>query len=222
MAQNSSRLPDDPQLTAGLFRTFAATLFALVVGVAVILQATDGGRALTTESLRRSKVERNPQLVPNFLLRESSGRETGLRQLLSDGSKVWIVDFVYTRCQTVCSALGATYQQLQRRLIEHGLEGKVALLSISFDPANDDMKALRAYASRMQMQPAVWQIATLASPADRRGLLDAFGIMVIPAPLGEFEHNAAFHIIDGHGRLVRIVGYSDIGNVLDSAMAWYP
>jgi protein SCO1/2 len=37
-------------------------------------------------------------------------------------------------------------------------------------------------------------------------LLDAFGIMVVPAALGEFEHNAALHIVTADGRLVRIIG----------------
>jgi protein SCO1/2 len=33
--------------------------------------------------------------------------------------------------------------------------------------------------------------------------LDAFGIMVIPAPLDEFEHNAALHLLKGE-HLLRI------------------
>jgi protein SCO1/2 len=48
-------------------------------------------------------------------------------------------------------------------------------------------------------------LLSLAEPADRRRLLDSFGIMVVPAPLGEFEHNAALHIVTADGRLVRIL-----------------
>ena len=62
-----------------------------------------------------------------------------------------------------------------------------------------------------------WQPATLdelvaslpASVEDRRRLLDTFGIMVVPAPLGEFEHNAALHIVTADGQLVRILGLED-------------
>jgi protein SCO1/2 len=48
-------------------------------------------------------------------------------------------------------------------------------------------------------------VVALAEPADRQRLLDAFGIMVVPAPLGEFEHNAALHVVAADGRLVRII-----------------
>jgi protein SCO1/2 len=61
----------------------------------------------------------------------------------------------------------------------------------------------------MRMQPGVWQVLSLAQPADRRRLLDSFGIMVVPAPLGEFEHNAALHIVTADGRLVRILGLEE-------------
>jgi protein SCO1/2 len=142
-----------------------------------------------------------------------------LRQLLASDGRVQIVDFVYTRCQTVCSVLGSVYQRLQQQLLERGLQDKVGLLTISFDPVNDDAAALQDYAARLRMDPAAWQIVTLSSVADRRRLLDAFGIMVVPAPLGEFEHNAALHIIDPTGQLVRIVDYAAISQVIDIALA---
>ena len=222
MARNSKQKADDPPGTAGLLQTFGATLLALIVGATCILQATDGGRALTTETLRRSEVARRPQSVPDLALRDGAGHETRLQKLLASGGKVWIVDFIYTRCETVCSALGATFQRLQRELLDRGLEQRVGLLSISFDPANDDKAALRAYAARMNTDPSAWQVVTLASAADRKALLDAFGIMVIPAELGEFEHNAAFHIVDDRATLVRIVDYSSIGGALHSALPWNP
>jgi protein SCO1/2 len=217
VVQNSSRRPETP--TAGLLQTFAASLFALLVGLAVIVLATDGGHAFTTEALRRGQVARAPQQLPDFSLRDRADQPAMLRQLLASDGRVQIVDFVYTRCQTVCSVLGSVYQRLQQQLLERGLQDKVGLLTISFDPVNDDAAALQDYAARLRMDPAAWQIVTLSSVADRRRLLDAFGIMVVPAPLGEFEHNAALHIIDPTGQLVRIVDYAAISQVIDIALA---
>ncbi len=217
MVQNSSRRPEAP--IAGLLQTFAASLLALLLGLAVILLATDGGHAFTTEALRRVQVARTPQQLPDFSLRDRADQPAMLRQLLASDGRVQIVDFVYTRCQTVCSVLGSVYQRLQQQVLERGLQDKIGLLTISFDPVNDDAAALRDYAARLRMDPAAWQIVTLASVGDRRRLLDAFGIMVVPAPLGEFEHNAALHIIDPAGRLVRIVDYEAINQVIDIALA---
>ena len=67
------------------------------------------------------------------------------------------------------------------------------------------------------MDPGIWTIVGLESAGDRRRLLEAFGIMVIPAPLGEFEHNAALHIVDRSGRLVRIMDYDAPAAALDFA-----
>ena len=218
-----------------LGRTFTASIAVLIAGLALMLFATGGGQSFTTETLRRQQVSAQPQLIDAFAVTTASGKKTTLNALLAtlvngggnngannvgDGSgKVWLVDFVYTRCQTVCSSLGSIYQQLQSGIEARGLQGKVGLLSISFDPANDDALALAAYATRMRMNPAVWQIATLSKWADRRRLLDAFGIMVVPASLGEFEHNAALHVVTSDGQLIQIIDYLAYRNAIDQALA---
>ena len=207
---------------AGLWKTLAASTAVLLAGLLLLWQATAGGNAFTTETLRRTEVEAAPRPVPALRVVDSLGRASTLPQLLDAGQPVWIVDFVYTRCQTVCSALGSVFQQLQAQIVERGLQGRIGLLSVSFDPAADTPQALRDYANRMRMDPAVWRLVTLAEPQDRRALLTAFGIMVIPAPLGEFEHNAALHVVTGTGLLVHIVDYDAAKQVLALALAESP
>jgi protein SCO1/2 len=211
--------PTTAPATEGLTRTFAASLLALLLTLVVVFVATNQGQAFTTEALRRSEVARAPQPIPDFSMLNGAGRPTTLHQLLASGERVWVVDFFYTRCQTVCSVLGAVYQQLQRQVEARGLQGQVGLLSVSFDPVHDDVPALQAYAARMDANPAVWDIVSLAGISDRRRLLDAFGIMVVPAPLGEFEHNAALLIVNARGQLVRILDYDSTDQVLDVALA---
>jgi protein SCO1/2 len=59
----------------------------------------------------------------------------------------------------------------------------------------------------MHAQPADWRFARVADANERAALLQTLGITVVPAPLGEFQHNAAFHLLTPDGRLVRIVDY---------------
>ena len=204
---------------SGLVKTFTASVLVLVIGLGGLLYATEGGQAYTTETLRRAAVERAPQSIPDLQLVDDSGRQLGLHAMLAADGRVRIVDFIYTRCQTVCTALASVTQRLQADVLAQQLERRVAVLSISFDPEADDPSALRAYADRLRMDRSVWQAMSLAKPADRRRLLDAFGIMVVPAPLGEFEHNAALHIVDASGRLVRIVDADAHGEALAAALA---
>ena len=219
MAKSSSPLPEPAAPTEGLLRTFAASLLALLTALLVIFNATDHGRGFTTETLRRAEVLREPQTIPDLPLLDAGGRQTTLQRRLGAQHHVWVVDFIYTRCRTVCSSLGSVYQQLQQQVLARGVQGRVGLLSVSFDPANDDAAALHAYATRMGMNPAVWDVVTLASGGDRQRLLDAFGIMVLPAAGGEFEHNAALHIVDARGQLVQIMDYDAPGRALDVALA---
>ena len=212
--QPSNRIPE---VTLG--RTFCASVVVLATGLALLWMATVGGQSFTTETLRRQQISAQPETIDKFDVTTPSGEKTTLNALLAAGGKVWLVDFVYTRCQTVCSSLGTTYQQLQAHIEARGLQNSVGLLSISFDPANDDAAAVAAYAKRMRMNPAVWQIVTLSNWQDRRNLLDAFGIMVVPAPLGEFEHNAALHVVTSEAKLVRIMDYLEPKTALDTAMA---
>jgi protein SCO1/2 len=142
-----------------------------------------------------------------------------LRDLLAAGDKVWIVDFVYTRCVTLCLALGTVFQQLQAQIVAAGLQDRVGLLSISFDPLRDHGPALADYTKRMGMRPGVWQLVSLRDEADRRRLLDSFGIMVLPAPLGEYEHNAALHLVTPAGQLVQILGLDETAEALALAQA---
>jgi len=200
--------------TEGLAGTFALTLGVLLAGLAAIFHATAGGTAFTTETLRRNQVAQAAVPVPDFQVVDSSGRVQGLRELLAGDGRVWIVDFVYTRCQTLCLALGTVFQQLQDQIEAQGLQGQVGLLSISFDPLQDQPPALAEYAVRMRMQADVWQLVSLRSESDRRRLLDSFGIMVVPAPLGEFEHNAALHLVTPQGQLVRILGIDEAPRAL--------
>lgn len=222
MAQNSSPAIDRSGVPPVLWKTFLATVVVLALGLLLLWQSTSGGSGFTTETLRRAQVERTPLPVPRLNLVDGSNDEVTLPVLLASGPKVWIVDFVYLRCQTLCTALGTVFQQLQAQIEERGLTQEVGLLSISFDPANDSPQALREYATRMRMNTSIWKVVTLVSPNDRRELLDAFGIMVIPAPLGEFEHNAALHIVTNTGLLTRIVDYELMILALDIARASAP
>jgi protein SCO1/2 len=201
---------------AQLIPTFITSVVILLIGTWVFLVSTHQGQALTTEALRQAEISEHPKKIQNFELIDTQHRSINWYSRFNREPRVMIVDFVYTRCQTVCLALGSSFQNLQEQIEQQGLEKKVGLISISFDPLHDDADALQRYAQRMKMNPKIWQVYSLRNPQDRQQLLDAFGIMVIAAPLDEFEHNAAFHLVYGK-HLYRIVDFSQPQEALDAA-----
>lgn len=181
--------------------TAAALTLVVVLGFAALYQVTLGLRVVATEDGRRLKIAEHPLALPRTQLATTPPVDL-LDNLRLDG-RVAIVTFFYARCSAVCSSLGSQYQQLQAATTARGAQHRIRLLSISFD-SRDTPAALTEYAMRQHAQRRVWQLVGIADAHQRTVLLSSFGIVVLPAPLGEFQHNAAFHVVDSEGRLMRI------------------
>lgn len=202
------------------YRTAAALLLLAAAGSAALYSGTAGFRVVSTEAGRRLDIAERPRTLPMARVAAAAGQPQPqtLEQALRDDKRVAIVTFIYTQCNAMCSILGSELQQMQDSLRQRGLQDKVRLLSISFDP-RDTPQLLASYAGKQKAQPGTWQFLALPDAAQRQQVLDAFGIVVLPAPLGEFEHNAAFHLIDQQGRLARIIDFTDGKGALDTALA---
>ena len=184
-------------------RTLIATLVVLLAGVLAFAHLTHGFSVITAEAARRQAVAVAPVPLPGLVGIDQSGARRALVD--PDDHRVMIVDFIYTRCTSICSVLGDSYQQLQSQIEKQHLEGQIRLVTVSFDPEHDSLAVIADYALRLRAPPGVW---TIMSPMDARQLkssLKAFGIVATPSGNGQFVHNAAFHLIDRRGRLARII-----------------
>jgi len=105
---------------------------------------------------------------------------------------VLLVGLIFTRCTSVCQALGVRYRQLQGAMQAAG-SNRVRLLSISVDPAYDTPERLAAYQRRFGGARSSW---TVARPIDERTLsilIRATGLLVIPERAGGFSHSDSLH-----------------------------
>lgn len=205
-----------------MLRTFFLSAVLALAGYSAAAWLTHGFQVWTAEGARRLEVALNPVLTPNVTI---DGPETAAQPLnswLADGRSVTVLDFAYTRCVSVCLALGSTFQQMQASLLiadpgdARGKGGKgnnaaqrVKLLTVSFDGQHDTPAVLRAYAARLNADPTVWRFLRATTPADTARLLAAFGVTVVPDGRGDFEHNAALLVIDQRARLVRVFDYTE-------------
>ncbi|MGE5517919.1 MAG: SCO family protein [Bacteroidota bacterium] len=178
-----------------------ALALVLVTGAGLLWWGTDGLRAFSTEGARRLSVEENPRLLPAGPLVDHLGNRIDFPTLA--GQRV-LVEFIYTRCPTICTTLGESFQQIATAL---PAGGDPVLLSISFDPEHDDQTALRQYAERFRADGHIWRIARVEDRRDLEPLLRAFGVVAIPDGFGGFVHNAAIHEVDRGGRLTRLHDY---------------
>jgi protein SCO1 len=208
-----------------MLRTTSLSLVLALLGWASASWLTEDFQVWTAEGARRLGVIERPVPAPAAVLAGPGITEiTQITQITPPSLPTWltatgevtIVAFFYTRCPTVCTALGSTFEQLQQSIAP---SDGVRLLTVSFDPAYDDAARLQQYASQRRADPGRWQVATVPDAAQLQRLLDAFQVVVIPDGLGGYEHNAALLIVDERGRLVRIFDVTDHDTALAYARA---
>jgi protein SCO1 len=188
-----------------------ATLAAALAGAALLLFATNGLRTFTTEGARRLDIARHPRPLPLARLQDAAGREWSSSELRGRPA---LVDFVYTQCGTLCPRLSSRFVELQQRIRASALREQVHLLTVSFDPERDTPERLDAYARHLAAEPPLWRFARVRDPRELRGWLSVFGIVVIPDERGGFEHNAAIHLVDAHGRLIAVFDLEEVDAAL--------
>jgi protein SCO1/2 len=203
-----------------MFRTALLCAGLALAGYASAAWLTHDFQVWTAEGARRLEVALRPVAAPAVPVDGPGIDKQPLDRLLADGRTVHVVDFIYTRCQTVCLSLGGVMQQLQAQLRQDDATHRAApvkLLSISFDGSHDDPAVLGRYAARMHADPALWRFVRMPGPQDARRLLDAFEVVVVPDGRGDYEHNAALLVVDPQGRLVRVFDLSEQQLALDYA-----
>jgi protein SCO1 len=187
-------------------------LLLVAVGVLAPLVASRGGTAFTTDTARAIEVRAHPRLVPTVALLDA---DSASRMLGGDG-RAHLVDFIATRCHTLCAAQNGIYQRLQREIGDRGLTARVGLVTISFDPAWDTPRALRYFSLAQGVDRTRWTVLTPRDSSALRPLLQQFGITVISDGT-EFIHNTALHVVSPDGRLVAIYPISAADEALAHA-----
>ena len=187
-------------------RTLLASVTIAVAGTGVLVAATDHFQAFTSETARRVAIHEHPVDVPEVMLQTQTGALIDLADL---HGRWLLVDFIYTRCPSLCLALGTDFARLQQQLAEPIAQDRVMLLSISFDPDHDTPDDLEAYLRRSRSLGNGWLAARPVDSAGLRQLIRRFGVIVIPDEFGGYTHNAAIHIVDPQGQLVEILDQGD-------------
>lgn len=197
--------------------TVARRISALVCLVLLVAFAwgmhriTNGFEVWTFEGRRMVQLRAGALQAPVVALR---GVDDHPGALWSDtggaAPAAYLVDFIYTRCPSICLALGSEYQQMQRELASDervdrpswgAASGGVHLVSLSFDVAHDGPAQLAQYAARLGADPRWWTFAVPATQGDAQKLLRGLGVVAVPDGQGGFVHNGAIHLLDAHGVL---------------------
>jgi protein SCO1 len=144
--------------------------------------------------------------VPDIQLTDETGRR---RRLAEWRGKVLAVTFTYTRCPLpdFCPRMDEQFKSVQSSVLaDAGLRDRVALLSISFDPAFDTPTILEAHARRVGADPLIWHFAT-GEQHEIDAFASRFGVLIIrePSNPSDITHNLRTAVVDSRGRLREIL-----------------
>jgi len=189
-----------------------AGFIVLVAGVTLSWCATLGFQAFTWERYRQLDVLRHPVPIPEIRLQDQDGKVFTPAEFTG---KLVLVNFIYTRCTSLCTYSGTVYGRLLKVLDFGKRRGQVRLLSVSLDPTYDTPDRLRAYRQRYTRRTdGFWRVARPLNSKASAVLLTRFGVVSIPDGMGGFKHNAAVHLVDRLGRLVQIINANDYDQIL--------
>lgn len=136
------------------------------------------------------------QPIDDFALVDADGRTFTRADLLG---KVWVVDFFFTSCGSVCPRMTEDLRSLAARIRDLG---DVHFLSISVDPLTDTPEVLRAYAEKFRADRSRWIFAT---GAERQILELAENSFLSPIGEkledGQVPHTERFLILDRRAHL---------------------
>lgn len=144
--------------------------------------------------------------VPAFVLVDQTG-ESFSRETMLEEDKVWVVGFVFTRCQTTCPAVSRAMLDFQGQIERSKLSDHVELLSVSVDPENDTPQVLADYAEEIGADLDHWRFVTGSEAEIEHFVVDGFKLAMGDEPTevepGVFDiaHSTKLALVDRWGNV---------------------
>jgi len=165
--------------------------------LAILTWRTNGFKHYTYESIRRANVVKTPMVLSDWQLLGEHDEQLAFYSLKD---KLLLVNFIYTRCPTICQSQGTRYQQLQQSIKS---TDKVLLLSVSIDPAFDTSKRLQYYRKAHRGKADTWYLTRPVNTDQLRTIVKETGLRIIEDNIGGYAHSESIHVVR-HGKIVSI------------------
>ncbi|MDP1421905.1 SCO family protein [Peribacillus simplex] len=126
--------------------------------------------------------------------------------------KVWVADFIFTSCETVCLPMTSNMTKLQQQLKDEGITD-VEFVSFSVDPEIDKPDVLKRFGDQFNVDYGNWHFLTGYGQEEiEQFALDNFKTIVKkPDAEDQVIHGTSFFLIDQEGKIIMdYTGLQDI------------
>lgn len=158
--------------------------------------------------------------VDDFTFTDQNGNSLSLSNLRG---QVWLADFIFTNCKTVCIPMTSNMVKLQQQLKEADLD--VSIVSFSVDPEHDTPEVLTEYGKQFNVDFSNWYFLTgYAQEEIAKIAKENFKTFVEDDPnTDQVIHGTYFYLINQNGVIVQLYDgveppYEDIMNDIKSLL----
>lgn len=122
--------------------------------------------------------------------------------------KVWLANFVFTNCNTVCPPMTANMAKLQQKIAEEK-KLNIELISFSVDPDRDTPNTLKEYASKFDADLTNWHFLTGYKQIEVKKLAKTFKTLAeAEEGTDQFTHSTKIFLVNKEGIIVK--GYNGL------------
>ncbi len=200
-----------------LARTLVASAIFVVLAAVFAWHLTRGFEAWTFEDRRVLAMNAGEIFARLPVLLTPERQAFSARAQPGDAAEVYLVDFIYTSCPTLCQVLGSEFHQMQQRLKDTGLDSSVRLLSVSIDLRRDEPEQLANYAKRHQADGKTWVVGVPISARELKTVLRDLQVVAVDDGFGGYVHNGAIHMLDASGNLLGLYEYDQWQQAVEDA-----
>ncbi|SDM85354.1 Cytochrome oxidase Cu insertion factor, SCO1/SenC/PrrC family [Fictibacillus solisalsi] len=192
-------------------RRIACLLSAVLVLVLASCSSQDKHDDMNMSMGKSKEVKANDSLnwkVDSFTYTDEKGKPFSLNQL---EGKVWLANFIFTNCETVCPPMTAHMAKLQDMLAKEKIPADI--VSFSVDPKRDSPTQLRAFGKKFDSDFTNWHFLTGYSQKEIETFAkSSFKAAVSAEPTSDqFIHGTSFYLVNSKGNVLK--RYDGVQNV---------
>ena len=152
--------------------------------------------------------------IEDFTYTNQENEEFGLADLEGE---VWLADFIFTNCTTVCLPMTSNMVELQKQFKKEGLD--INIVSFSVDPLVDKPETLKSYAENYGADFASWNLLTGYTPQsiDKFALENFRTIARKPEDSDQVLHGTEFYLVDKNGVVMK--SYNGVNPVVEDIIS---
>ena len=155
----------------------------------------ESNRSVPAKPMAYIKLNGEAKKVPEFLMLNQDSLLIGNEDF---SGKVYLAEFFFTRCPTICPIMNENMKVLDARF---GDRQDFGIASFTIDPDNDKPHVLKQYSENYGIKSQNWHFLTDKKSRVYELANSGFSIFagIKPAVAGGFEHQGYFALIDKNG-----------------------